>query len=393
MSTRNPDAGVPEAVPEPDRHPGWQRPGAATYPAVKYPSGGMQPNPALERTGQQQPCWLPSSLRSSAAAQRERSAYVNVGRMLLRAALPLAMCLVVACSTAVPPARDDSPDFMIWKRHFDDGSRAMQEGRVADAEIALKAAIRAAEKFGPEHPSLAVSRVALSTIYAAQQKFSDASTLSQQALPVLERSLGPDNVMVGVSLIVIGFNEVLTSRGAKGTALVQRGMSVVEKSSDPSLFSIIPVGLLALSIANIAQGQPAQAEPFLRRAVLMAEQAGNYKALSGLAPVLVELAEIYTGVGSPASAESLYKKALQIQETVAGPNSADVSVVLEAYAAFLRKANRGSEAERLETRARAIKAATEGWRPRTPAFDSGALRNPLDPACFRVGPRPPDCPK
>jgi hypothetical protein len=37
-----------------------------------YSLSELLPNPALERTANKCFCWLPSSLRSSAAAQRER---------------------------------------------------------------------------------------------------------------------------------------------------------------------------------------------------------------------------------------------------------------------------------------------------------------------------------
>lgn len=254
----------------------------------------------------------------------------------MRVLVPLAMCFVVACSSTPPPAPDQKPEFMVWKRLFDDGRRAIQEGRPADAEIALKAAVGAAETFGPEHPSLALTLTALSLLYMQQEKFGDASTLSQRALPVLERSFGPDNMMVGVNLIVIGANEVQTSHGSKGTALLQRGVSIAEKSPEPGSLSIVGLGLSMLGAAHITSVQPAQAEPFLRRAVLIAEQQGNHKALSTLAPLLVELANVYARLGSPVSAESLYKKALQMQETAAGLDSQDVRAVLEAYAAFLR---------------------------------------------------------
>ena len=63
--------------------------------------------------------------------------------------------------------------------------------------------------------------------------------------------------------------------------------------------------------------------------------------------------------GRYAEAEPLYKRALAIREKALGPEHPDVATSLENYAALLRETARVDEAERLEARAKAIRAKSE----------------------------------
>ena len=75
-----------------------------------------------------------------------------------------------------------------------------------------------------------------------------------------------------------------------------------------------------------------------------------------MATVLNNLAELYREQGDYAKAEPLYKKALAIREKALGPTHPTLAQGLENYAGLLRKLNRIPEAEKLETRAKAIRA-------------------------------------
>ncbi len=75
-----------------------------------------------------------------------------------------------------------------------------------------------------------------------------------------------------------------------------------------------------------------------------------------MATVLNNLAELYREQGDYAKAEPLYKKALAIREKALGPTHPTLAKGLENYAALLRTLNRIPEAEKLEARAKAIRA-------------------------------------
>ncbi len=60
--------------------------------------------------------------------------------------------------------------------------------------------------------------------------------------------------------------------------------------------------------------------------------------------------------GRYAEAEPLFQRALAINEKALGPEHPDVAQSLENYAALLRQTARADEAERMEARAKAIRA-------------------------------------
>ncbi len=78
-----------------------------------------------------------------------------------------------------------------------------------------------------------------------------------------------------------------------------------------------------------------------------------------MATSLNNLAGLYEAQGHYAQAEPLYQRALAIVEKALGPEHPDVAQSLENYAALLRQTARADEAERMEARAKAIRAKSE----------------------------------
>ncbi len=67
-------------------------------------------------------------------------------------------------------------------------------------------------------------------------------------------------------------------------------------------------------------------------------------------------AALYQAQGNYAEAEPLYQRSLAILEKALGAEHPNVATSLEKYAALLRKTGRDAEAEKLEARAKAIRA-------------------------------------
>ena len=78
-----------------------------------------------------------------------------------------------------------------------------------------------------------------------------------------------------------------------------------------------------------------------------------------MATSLNNLALLYIAQGKYAEAEPLYQRSLAIWERALGPEHPNVASSLENYAALLRQAARADEAERMEARAKAIRAKSE----------------------------------
>ncbi len=74
---------------------------------------------------------------------------------------------------------------------------------------------------------------------------------------------------------------------------------------------------------------------------------------------LNNLAQLYHAQGKDAEAEPLYQRSLEIREKALGPELPDVATSLEIYAALLRQTARADQAERMEARAKAMRAKSE----------------------------------
>ena len=78
-----------------------------------------------------------------------------------------------------------------------------------------------------------------------------------------------------------------------------------------------------------------------------------------MADKLANLAELYRTQGKYAEAEPLYRRSLAIWEKSLGSEHSHVATSLENYAALLRQTARADQAEKLEARAKAIRAKDE----------------------------------
>ncbi len=74
---------------------------------------------------------------------------------------------------------------------------------------------------------------------------------------------------------------------------------------------------------------------------------------------LNNLVQLYHAQGKDAEAEPLYQRSLAIREKALGPEHPDVATSLENYAAILRQTARADQAERMEARAKAMRAKSE----------------------------------
>jgi tetratricopeptide (TPR) repeat protein len=135
--------------------------------------------------------------------------------------------------------------------------------------------------------------------------------------------------------------------------LLQQALTVVERSlgSDHSDLGDILDNLACL---YWAQGRYEEAEPLLRRALTINEQALPPDH-PDTAITLDNLAHLYLVQGRYEEAEPLYRRALTIYEQALPPDHPYIAKTLENYASLLREINRPREAQPLDQRAKAIR--------------------------------------
>ena len=204
-----------------------------------------------------------------------------------------------------------------WKRCLYAGFDATMRGRHAEAEAKYLAALREAEKYGPESDTVAVCLSSLARVYYAQQKYSQAEQAYARALPIMER-LMPEHPMLGGSLYTLGLVYVTQGKYPEAEKVLRRAVVLQEKAR-PMTEDLMPgspfVGLPLQSLGGVylAQRKYAEAEKVLTRAFVLQK-----KVLGPEHPIvttsLFMLEAVYTEQGKDAEAAQLHKKALAILE-------------------------------------------------------------------------------
>ena len=217
----------------------------------------------------------------------------------------------ILCKVFVPLHADTQETQ--WKVHMDAADEANRQGHYGDAEKSIKAALKEAERFGPQDLRLGTTLNTLASLYEAQGKYAEAEPLDKRALAIDEKALGPEDPYVAI----IDLNNLAElyhqqSKYAEAEPLYKRSLSILEKALGPEH------PIMAKSLNNL-----------------------------GL---------VYTAQGKYAEAEPLHKRALAIREKALGPEHPDLATSLGNYAMLLGKTNRGGEAAKLEARAKAIRA-------------------------------------
>ena len=146
-------------------------------------------------------------------------------RRLLLGTLALSV-LALAVQTAL--AQDTR-----WENATTAGMKAYQEGRYAEAEQLLTAALKEAEKFGKQDPRLATILNSLALLYSKQGKYTEAEPLYQRALAIYENALGPEHPAVALSLNNLAALYQTRGKYAQAEPLYRRALSILTKSLGP----------------------------------------------------------------------------------------------------------------------------------------------------------------
>jgi len=244
---------------------------------------------------------------------------VRQHRLLAVALSTASLTLVTGCTIPInwfgprPPVAP-TPKATAWETDTRAGAKALNEGRLEDAERDLQRARERAAAGTNNDLEMAASLVNLAVLRRAQGDAAGALELQQEALALREKALGPDHPDVAASL---------------------NSIAALDSSREDF----------------------AAAEPLLTRALAIREHAlgreNRYTAQS-----LNNLALLYAAQGRYADAEPLYQRSVAILEKQQHPD--DLATVLENYAALLADAGRGDEAKQMDTRARAIRATLSG---------------------------------
>ncbi len=219
----------------------------------------------------------------------------------------LVFILLASAPLVLPPGGTAFAQETLWQTWREGGLKALQDGRLQEAERLLIAALEQAEKYGTEDLRVADAANDLAVVYATAGRTAEAELLFHRALLIGEKGLGADHPGVG--------------------ATVQN-----------------------LGILYATQHKYRQAEPLLKRALAInLKQYGVNHARTAL--TLKTLSSFYAIQGQLGEAERLIQKSLSIlEQNRVHQGDPQLTATLEVFAAILRNTNREREAQELEQR-------------------------------------------
>ncbi len=223
--------------------------------------------------------------------------------LLLGGVLCLALSVQTACFQQTP-----------WEKSNAAGMEAYRQGRYAEAEQHFTAALKEAEKFGPDDERLGTSLYYLAEVYRAQGRYADVEPLLRRSLTISEKALGPENPDVAPILDRLATLYQTQGKYAQAEPLYQRSLAIWEKVLGPE-HPQVATGLNNLAELYQAQGNYLEAEPLYQRSLAIGEKALGPEH-PNVATSLHNLASLYQDQGHYTEAEPLYKRSLAIWEKV-----------------------------------------------------------------------------
>ncbi len=197
--------------------------------------------------------------------------------------------------------------------------------------------------FGKQHPKVGESIQGLARVRRSQGRNDEAERFYLQAIGIDEAALGKEHPDLAKLLADLAGLYVIEDRRVEAITLYDRALGILERSyglAHPATEQV------ALAIAPLRAGAGPN-DP---------ENQRYQRILSMAAQSLNRRAGVYHNLGEYAAAEELFKQAIEMLERAFGPEHPDVAVVLENYAALLRKMGRAKNAEETERRAAKIRA-------------------------------------
>jgi len=213
----------------------------------------------------------------------------------------------------VAPAAPAFAQETLWHTWRDGGLKALQDGRLDEAERLLIAALEQAEKFGMEDLRVADAANDLAVVYATAGKTTEAELLFQRALTIGEKGLGVDHPGVGATIQNLGILYATQQKYHEAEPLLKRALAINLKRFGIN-HTRTALTLKTLSSFYALQGQLTEAERLIQRSLAILEASRVHQGDPQLAATLEVLAAIYRNTNREREAREVEKRLQASQE-------------------------------------------------------------------------------
>lgn len=201
----------------------------------------------------------------------------------------------------------------LWHTWRDGGLKALQEGRLEEAERLLIAALEQAEKYGTDDLRVADAANDLAVLYATAGKMTEAELLFHRALMIGEKGLGPDHPGVGATIQNLGILYATQQKYQEAEPLLKRALAINLKRFGINHIRTA-LTLKTLSSFYALQGHLSEAENLIQRSLAILEEGRVRQGDPQLTATLEVLAAIYRNTNREREALEVEKRLQASQE-------------------------------------------------------------------------------
>jgi serine/threonine-protein kinase len=247
-----------------------------------------------------------------------------------------------------------------------------QLGKLDRADSLLEKAL--AERralYGPDHPRVGESEVALGRLHLEQARYDDAGRLVETGLARLRGESPPRPAAIADAMVALG--TVYEDRGdyAHAIARLREAVDLLDKRGGPA-GPVLVAALTELGNSHFYAGHLATADSIFRR-VLALDEGLHGPRHPTIADDLINLGAVEHERGDYAAAEGYYRKALGITTAFYGPDNPETASNLTMLGRTLMFEKKLPEARTTLRRAEAIQERVYGPSHPTVASTLNAL--------------------
>ena len=177
---------------------------------------------------------------------------------LVLAVAAVCLLLVVDVASAQPAS--------VWESQMSAAVVAQLDGRLGDAEVALREGLADAQRADPDGLQVAATLNALAIVVSELGRAAEAVAIGRPALAIRERQLGPGHPEVAIALNNLAAHHALLRRYPEAATLYLRALAVQELSLGPDDTSTVTT-VRNLAALYVDQRKYAEAAPLVARVV------------------------------------------------------------------------------------------------------------------------------
>jgi tetratricopeptide (TPR) repeat protein len=240
-----------------------------------------------------------------------------------------------------------------WQLLDDDAKRLLQQGDYANATTVSQDALRLAERtYGSDSLPVAVSLNNLAAIYQRQQRYASAEPLLKRAVGIYLQSPSASDTDLAANYCNLAINYVEMKQDDNATLYYWKCLGILEKPGkkfDPAICRI----MIALSQVSRRSGKYAEAESFLNRSCTSGQRLLGHDHVDVINS-FINLGALYLDQRRYSDAESVFVRVVAVIEQKYGTHSQALIDPLAGLVTAYKATDRPEFARQTEQRLKAI---------------------------------------